>query len=226
MTIATHYAPDVRYVWTTQVAAEYAASARSAQLVHWLTVLAVSPDSIARAQRVSADELAHAELSREILELAGGEPIVAMTEDQLWIPDDPTAALEHRALAATARLFGCTESCAEVVFEELLRDTREPRVVDVLERLLKDERFHRVFGWDLLEELLERTGEEGRAWLRARTGGYVEWIVRAYQWAPAPCPPEKAAWGLMAPQRYGEVVERCATSRIIPGFQRLGVWGE
>lgn len=214
----------VQRVWTTQVAAEYAASARAAQLSHWLTVLGVSPDTLVRSYRVVSDELAHADLSREILERAGGEPLVAMTEDQLWIPDDPDAPLELRALSATARLFGCGENTAEAVFEALLVEAREPRVVEVLERLLRDERFHRVFGWDLLEELLERAGEPGRVWLRARTRGYVEWIVRSYRWAAAVCPPARAAWGLMAPERYTGVVERCVEARIVPGFERLGVW--
>jgi hypothetical protein len=216
--------PVVQRVWTTQVAAEYASSARAAQLAHWLTVLGVSPDTLTRAHRVVSDELAHARLSEEVLERAGGELVVALTEDQLWIPDAPEAALELRALAATSRLFGCAESTAEAVFEALLLQTREPRVVEVLERLLRDEHFHRVFGWELLDELLERTGEPGRAWLRSRTRGYVEWIVRTYRFAPAPCPPEREAWGLMAAERYAEVVDRCVEARIVPGFQRLGVW--
>jgi hypothetical protein len=214
----------VQRVWTTQVAAEYASSARAAELQHWLTVLGVSPDTILRASRVVTDELTHADLSREVLELAGGDPAVAITEDQLWIQDDPGEPLDLRALSAAARLFGCGESTAEVVFEELLRHTREPRVVEVLERLLKDERFHRVFGWDLLDELLERTGERGRTFLRTRTAGYVDAVVAAYRWAPAPCPPERASWGLMPPERYGEVVEQCVRARIVPGFERLGVW--
>jgi hypothetical protein len=225
----------VRRVWTTQVAAEYASSARAAELAHWLLVLAVSPDTILRAGRVVTDELTHADLSREVLELAGGTPsaaedadgspvMVAISANELWIPDDPDEPLELRALAAAARLFGCGESTAEAVFAELLRHTREPRVVEVLERLLRDEHFHRVFGWDLLDELLERTGDRGRAFLRTRTRSYVELITAAYRWAPAPCPPERAHWGLMPPERYGEVVDACVRTRIVPGFERLGVW--
>lgn len=218
----------VRETWRRRVIAEYRSAALTAEMLHGIITLGLSPDTIATCHRIVSDELEHAELSRSVLLAAGGQDsAIAMSRESLSIPHAPGQPLELRLLAATADLFCCGETVALPLFLALRGDEQdgvvEPTAVLALERIVRDEAVHRAFGWELLDELLERCGEPGAAWLRPRVPGFVERILAAYQAEDPGCTPVERGWGLMAPRRYAEITRRCVDEVIRPRFAARGL---
>ena len=212
----------VRRSWSNRVVAEYRSAALTAELLHWLIELGVSPDTLAVAHRIVSDELAHAELSREVLTLAGGGE-VAIDRATLRSHLEPAAPIELRALAVCARTFCCGETVAVPLFRALRAEARVERTWPAFDRILADEAVHRAFGWDLLDELLERLGDPGRAWLTERVPAYVDGLRRAYRDVGDAFPDADRAWGLMPSGRFAAITDACVRETILPWFARRGV---
>ncbi|MCB9762571.1 MAG: ferritin-like domain-containing protein [Alphaproteobacteria bacterium] len=217
----------VRSTWRRRVAAEYRSAAITAELLHWLIALAVSPDTLDRCHRVVADELAHAELSRAVYLAADGDPAaIPIQRGALRLPHAPGQPLELRALAVAADVFCCGETVAVPLFLALRGEDGEVTQADAraaLDRIVRDEATHRAFGWTLLDELLERLGEGGRVWLAPQIPGFVQRICEAYRATEDLCTAEQRAWGLMAPARYSAITEVCVAEVIRPRFAARGL---
>jgi len=218
----------VRHVWRRRVMAEYGSAALTAELLHQLLVLGLSPDTLETCHRIVGDEMAHAELSLEVFLAAGGSSDVDIPLDREGLRSHRSldAPLEFRALATVADAFCCGETVAVPLFRAIREPTEEPAAVAALDRILRDESIHRAFGWDVLDELLERTGEEGRRWVREHVHSYMERIRRAYRRRGGDedvCSPTELRWGRMEPRRYGAITEECIARVITPRFEeRLG----
>ncbi len=212
----------VRRVWASRVEAEYRSAAISAQLLHQLIVLGVSPDTLAVAHRVVSDELAHAELSLEVLRAAGREAIPPLNQASLGLPPLP-GPLELTVLRTCGKVFCCGETVAVPLFRAIRAEAREPTAVAALDRILADEAVHRAFGWDLLDELLERGGEPIRAAAAEQVGGWLQALVRGYPMGPEGCADTDRAWGLIASADYGRIRAQCVDDTIRPWFARRGV---
>ena len=214
----------IQKTWALRTVVEYRSACLSAELLHWLLVIAVSPDTLEVCRRIVGDEVVHADLSREAYLAAGGDmAALPLTRDQLFLHIEPGAPLELRALAVAARIFCCGETVAVPLFLALREEVSEPSAVAALDRIVRDEATHRAFGWQLLDELLERLGDPGRAWLIERTPRYVEEIAAAYEAYGTATVPDGPAWGLMPPARYGEIVRECVDEVIVPRFRKRGV---
>jgi hypothetical protein len=214
----------IRKVWALRVAAEYRSAALTAELLHWLIAIAVSPDTLEMGHRIVSDELAHAELSRDVFLAAGGElsqiPIVQQT---MFLRHAPGSPIELRALAAVADVFCCGETVAVPLFHGIRAGAEEEQVVAVLTRIMQDEATHRAFGWQTLDELLERTGAQGKAWVADRVSTYVRQIRAAYASTETRCTPTERRWGLMPPADYGQITATCVDEVVIPWFARRGL---
>jgi hypothetical protein len=160
--------PRVVREWQKRVRAEYGSASITAELLHWLFRLGVSPDTLQDCQRVVGDELAHAELSREVYLAAGGsDAAIDVSGDHLVLPHAPTSPLLERALLVAADVYCCGETVARPLFREMRRHTTQPVAQRALDRIVKDEARHSELGWALLEELLARADEPARATLAA-----------------------------------------------------------
>jgi len=217
----------IQLTWRRRVAAEYTSAAITAELLHQLLALGLSPDTLEVCHRIVGDEMAHAELSRDVFLAAGGdEAEIPIARESLWSGREPEEPLEHQALATVADVFCCGETVAVPLFRAIREPTTEPVALAALDRILRDESIHRAFGWDTLDELLELLGDAGRDRVRARASGYISRIREAYtsRRPPGrPCSPEELSWGRMEPGRYGEIAEVCIAEVIIPRFEaRVG----
>lgn len=216
----------VRREWANRVEAEYRSSALTAQLLHRLIVLGVSPDTLATAQRVVSDELAHAEISREVLLAAGGSSAqVRINRRTLELPDVSGTSLEQSTLRLCGRLFCCGETVAVPLFRALREGATVEPAAAALDRILADEAVHRAFGWDLLDELIEIGGEPVRAAAQQWVGGWVDGLRRGYPEGSDACEPADRAWGLMSVHEYAIIREACIRDTILPWFARRGVHG-
>lgn len=213
----------IQRVWAARTLAEYRSAALTAELQHWLLVIAVSPDTLDVCHRIVSDEITHAELSRDAFLAAGGDPAaLPLSRDALSLPHDPGAPLEYRALSVAADLFCCGETVAVPLFLALRERVTAPEAVVALDRIVRDEATHRAFGWTLLDELLERV-PDGVAWLQQRAPLYVDRIADAYDGYGSTTVDQGPEWGLMAPVRYGEITRECIAQVILPRFAQRGV---
>lgn len=214
----------IRAEWARRVEAEYRSAAWAAELLTWLIRAALSPDTLALTQRMVADELAHAELGRAVLLAAGGEPeAVYIPRDSLVLPHAPGLPEELRALLVAADLLCCGETVAVPLFAALREGASEPAAVAALDRVLRDEPAHSALGWILLDELLERLGPLGRAWLAPQLPACLERLHRAYGHSGGTCTPTQRAWGLMAPVEYSRVLVQAVEERLRPRFAARGL---
>ena len=187
----------------------------------------MSPDTLETCHRIVGDEMAHAELSRDVFLAAGGdEAEIPIARDSLWSRRETDAPLEMQALATVADVFCCGETVAVPLFRAIREPTEEPVALIALDRILRDESVHRAFGWDTLDEILEILGEPARDLVRSRVSTYIERLRTAYVYREkpsSPCTEEELRWGRMAPERYGEITQQCIAEVILPRFEkRLG----
>jgi hypothetical protein len=219
---------SIRKIWRRRVVAEYSSAAVTAELLHQALILGLSPDTLETCHRIVSDEIAHAELSRDVFLAAGGgeDEVIPIARDGLLSgrgPDDP---LELQVLATVADVFCCGETVAVPLFRAIREPTVEPVAVAALDRILRDESIHRAFGWDTLDELLELLGEPGHAWVREHAPGYMNRIREAYRNRGGTqdiCSPTEVRWGRMEPRRYSEITAVCIAEVITPRFEsRVG----
>lgn len=214
----------VRRQWVAQVQVEYASAARTAELLHWLIQLGVSPDTLETCRRVVADELVHAELSRDTVVAAGGDAAaIPIDPATLVLTHEQGGSLPARALGAVAAIFCCGESLAVPLFLEMRREATEPAAVTALDRIVKDEAVHRAFGWNALDELLERFGDDGRALLASRLPAYIEEARTTYTGRAFERSDVHRAFGLIDIERYEALTETCIQDVLLPRFRALGV---
>ncbi len=213
----------VRRVWAHRTASEYRSASLASEALHWTLQLGLAPGTIRLAHRVVADEFDHAELCYDVLQAAGGSPDAApVPEPWLTLRQEPDAPLLLRALAVAADEYAVAESVALRLFKEMNRHADAPAVAPVVARIVTDEAHHSRFGWQLVEELLERTGDPGRVWLAERLPTYLERVRCDYDSQASPCTPTEWSWGLMDPDLYRELTDK-ALANVGKRFRRLGV---
>ena len=183
--------------WGRRAATEYITGALTAELLHTLSVVAVSPDSLERVLRVTADEFRHARMCRAIYEAAGGS-------DQ-GFPVDPSlmrasvGAGEADPRAALARCLGnlaINEALAVHLFAAMHAACSEPIVVEATQVFHRDDAFHAAVGWDLVDELLERMPDE-RAWAASLVPGFLRGLEDRYCGRDMTVTDRELAWGML-----------------------------
>ena len=187
--------------WQNRIAAEYCSAALTADLLHNLIVLGVSPDTLADCHRIVSDELRHAELSREVALAAGATgAAIALKSGSMSLPQGP---LLESTLFYVSEFFCCGETVARPLFRAMLANAKRPLAVRAVEVIIKDEARHSAFGWQLLDELLERAPEPLRLRLRERVPTHIERLRNIYgekpDAAPSSLTTDDLEWGLLLP---------------------------
>ncbi|MBX3181451.1 MAG: ferritin-like domain-containing protein [Polyangiaceae bacterium] len=218
----------VRSEWLRRVEAEYRSAAVTQHLTLWLIQIGASPDLIAAGLRIVEDELAHAELSYEVYQDAGGTEAPHLVREALGLHRTQTEPLELDVLRSGVDLFCLGETVAVPLFKELREGCHVPSARRALDRVLVDEVRHRDFGWMLAGWLFDSPRrEEYRRLVQAELPRMFTRLRRAY--APKGAEAERQigeserAWGLMPRARYGEILERAVTRDYVPRFEPLGV---
>lgn len=127
--------------------------------------------------RSSLDELRHAQLSAEVVEFLGGEPVI----DGDLTPEVPArhegvAPLE-RALRNTM-FVGCfSETLAVGMLTEERDLCEEPYIRRVIQQLLADETLHARVGWVYLQQVWPSLDADARQ----RTSDYVPYALRFFE---------------------------------------------
>ncbi len=216
---------SVQAEWLRRVVAEHASATVTAELQHWLLLIGASAAALDACHRIVDDELVHARLSLDVHRAAGGTDDAPWPPPPVHLPHDPDAPLVLRALAVAADVFCCHEGTAVALFGTLRKEATAPVARAALTRILRDEVRHRAFGWLLLDELLARTGDDGRAFLAPRVPGYLAAVRAAYTAPPRRLKDVERAWGLQSPAAYGKAVESALHKDLEPGFRQRGLFG-
>lgn len=209
-------------IWSGRVQAEYASAAISSELLHGLIRLGLSPTTLSLCHQIVADEFLHADLSRNVFLLAGGEEDaqIEIHPDQLCIQNAKNENLYVRLLDFVAEFFCCGETVAAPLFEEMLKSSKIPLVQKTLTRILKDEERHGDFGWITVEELLAFGGAEAHEYLASRIDGFISRIVTAYD-TKFDVSEVEQAWGLLSGAGHHGIVKNVARKVLVPKFESL-----
>ncbi len=218
--------PSARVIdeWRNRVAAEYRSAALTAQLAHWMIVAAFSEELVHAALGVVADELEHARLSSEVLvALTGRDEAPVLDARLLSAPSDH--GLLAGLLDSLVRNFCLGETLAVPLFAAMRRTTTLPAARAVVTRVLQDETRHRQFGWDALDELLEREFTGVRARVGERLPGFLDELRALY--APPgtsePLTDDERAAGLIDVETYREVFRTTVDGDLRRRFEARGI---
>lgn len=226
--VSDHPEPSPRVVaeWTNQIRAEYASSALTQQLGHWLTIIGASPDLIRTARTIAEDELVHAELATQVVLGAGATPSPTLVREQMEYPRDPAEPLELAIARACLKSFCLGETAAVPLFAAMRDLCRVPVARVFFDRVLRDEVRHRDFGWLLLDWLLITPEAPAVRGMIARDLGerfrehyrrHVPAVARNRELTEA-----ERAWGLLPDESYAGVMERCVQRDFVPRFAERG----
>ncbi len=188
--------------WRRRVVAEYRSAAHTHTVTGWLIEIGASPDLIEDGLRIVADELAHAELSGQVLASAGGT--VQQVVDRATLRMVRSDPLELGVVRAAVEMFCLGETVAVPLFRRMLKSATQPVAVHALRRIVADEARHRRFGWDLLDWCNEGPLRPlVRQVLQTELPRMVERVEQAYGRGTSRDVPELwRTWGLIAPAEY------------------------
>ncbi len=227
--------PRVRDEWLRRVEAEYRSCAAAHHLTLWLIQLGAPPELIRAGLRISADELAHAQLSHAVFTAAGGGGAVSLDQqgppgpEGLALPRQLEAPLWHDVLRAGVEMFCLGETVAVPLFSGMRKGATVAVARRALDRVLRDEVRHRDFGWTLLRWLLRESpwGAELFDLCAAELPGMLARVRQGYA---RPGDEDhttqaagEAAWGLLPLAEYGQVLQRTISRDYAPRFARLGL---
>ncbi len=215
----------VRAEWLRRVEAEYRSAAITQQLTLWLIQIGASPDLIRAGLRIVSDELTHAEMSHRVYVAAQGQETPKLARETLGMFHS-RGVLEYDVVRLATDVFCLGETVAVPLFKELRAACTVPSARRALDRILRDEVRHRDFGWTLLGWLLESSlGPALRGIVVDELPAYFERIRSSYGLGDhaRKIEPADAAWGLMPPARYADVLRRTLERDWVPRFQKLGL---
>lgn len=219
---------EVRREWARRVQAEYRSAALTQHFTLWLMQLGAPPDLLDAGLRIVGDELVHAELSNGVYVAAGGgsdQPPLARAS--LRLPHVPEAELEVAVLLHGVHIFCLGETVAVRLFNRLRERCSVPVARKALDRILKDESFHRDFGWELLDWLMSTDANPMFRTILARDLGSLVASVRADYAQEGPVGGDVAeplrAWGLMGPALYREAFLESLDKDYRPRFAAHGI---
>ena len=213
--------------WRRRAQAEYTSAAIAHQATLWLIQVGGPPDLIRDGLRIVEDELAHSELSAEVMAATGGTfapPVIDGAS--LVLPGGPDA---RTALATCIVRFFCVgEGVAVPLFRMLRERCSVPIARRALDRVMRDEPRHRQFGWDVLDWLL--LGDEVSVLRLAsrELPAVLALVDSAYGAPPGVLPPtglgpDVMAWGLAGRDDYARPLSTCLTTDVLPRFAGRGV---
>jgi hypothetical protein len=215
----------VRAEWLRRVEAEYRSAAITQQLTLWLIQIGASPDLIRAGLRIVSDELTHAEMSHRVYVAAKGQETPKLARETLGMFHS-RGVLEYDVVRLATDVFCLGETVAVPLFKELRAACTVPSARRALDRILRDEVRHRDFGWTLLGWLLESSLAPAlRGIVVDELPAYFERIRGSYGKGEHArhLDPADAAWGLMPPARYADVLRRTLERDWVPRFQKLGL---
>lgn len=206
--------------WSGQVHAEYASASITAELLHWLIQLGVSPDTLLKCHRIVADELEHARLCHAITTELGGNEQIRVNPGSLVNATMDADSLIEKACTVVMRSFCCGETTAIPLFQRMQQSATQPVVCEALSRIIRDEAAHSAFGWNSFAELLEMFPSL-QDFARARYAAIAQHHADSYSRSNKKADAQARAWGIISGQEYRQIAQAVRQEKIMPRFSTL-----
>ena len=214
----------IQHYWYSQAIAEYTSSARTVELSHWMQQLALSPDLIRDAIRISDDEMVHAQMCFELSKLAGNVKNLP-TQKMALVLDREFSELHKSFLLVLVQSYCFGETVAVPLFSAMRKQSSEQQVIETFDRILEDEPRHAQFGWVTLAWCCEYW-PQAKAWLVEIVPIALARMRRAYndhhEFTPQ-LTDKELAWGVFPRKRYGEILEKTITSTYVKRLEYYGI---
>jgi len=213
--------------WRRRTQAEYTSAGLAHQVTLRLIQVGGPPDLIRDGLRIVDDELAHSELSADVMAASGGVSAPPVIDGAaLVLPGGPDVHSE--LVSAVVRFFCVGESVAVPLFRMLRERCSVPKGRRALDRVMRDEPRHRQFGWDVFDWLL--LGDEASVVQQATAElpAVLATVAVAYgtpaeRPAPSVLSAEVTAWGLADRADYARALATCLERDVLPRFAARGV---
>lgn len=215
----------VREEWLRRVEAEYRSASLTHHFTHWLIQIGAPPDLITDGLRIVGDELAHAELSHAVYQDALGVDPPRIDRTTLTLQRTADAVLEWEVLRYGVEIFCLGETVAVPLFSYMREHVEVPSARAALDRILVDEVFHRDFGWNVLDWLLETPLAEHIAiTVEGQLPEMFSGLVRNYgSSGELVITDDDRAWGLASGADYRRILERTYERDWAPRFAERGI---
>ncbi len=213
--------PAVRATWARRAAAEYRSAAIAGEMLHWVISLGVPTQIVALVHEMVADELAHANLSRDVHAAAGGQAAeVVVRRSDLSFGLFTAESLERRALAAAFSEFVVHESIALEAFRAMSSGPLVPAVRRCVRTVIRDEARHRRSGALLFHTLVTQLDEA--EWLREWIPVAIQHVAGAYV-AGSNVTHDERQWGLLDQPAYDRARHRALSTYVAQQVAKLGL---
>jgi hypothetical protein len=223
---------SARIFWSERAWSEYAAIPALSQLSLGLVREGGSIDALAAIGRMIHDEVRHTELARELADSFGGYE----EEIPRDLPYQPAVLAEIEGQSAVSWLLSIviSESISAALLQARHASAKHPRVREVLELVLRDERAHAATGWVLARELIPTLEESARTELAFHALEIFESIGSTFATAGLPSltrarerriREDTASLGLgsLAPDDEDALVARVIGEVVAPRLAQVGV---
>lgn len=208
-----------RGAWQQMTLNEYRSQVGFTDLLHAMTRLGLSRDSLQTMERLTRDEVVHVELCRRMVVGLGGSDVIP--GEPSWVGLDAALAdpLEQVIeMATTSLCIGESLSCA--LLGAAAKAATDPVAKAVLTRMTADESIHGQSGFHFLASMLPALPKRRWRWLERRAS---EAAVQAFEICLQPYDDVMHPFGAL-PYTKLEPIMRATWKRIIaPGFVKLGV---
>lgn len=227
------YTPDAvvvaTQVWRQRMLHEHNSSAVFARLLPQLIEAEAPMDVKTAVVRAAFDELRHASLCGQVVELLGGEASVEGDLKTQPLPDHADGSAKERALR-NMLFVGClSETGALAMLTEERASTKEPFIVRVLTQLGADEVLHAKLGWSYLGLVWPRLDDAAKKrtsrYLRVALAAIERDFMRAMptHGSTGRMSKQLAALGLLPAKQGRELFYETLETVTLPRLQSLGM---
>lgn len=208
-----------RAAWEQMTLNEYRSQVGFTDLLHAMTRLGLSRDSLQTMERLTRDEVVHVELCRRMVVGLGGSDVIP--GEPSWVGLDASLAepLEQVIeMVTTSLCIGESLSCA--LLGVAAKAAKDPVAKAVLTRMTADESIHGQSGFHFLASLLPALPRRRRRWLERRAS---EAAVQAFDICLAPYDDVSHPFGALPFASLEPVLRATWRRTIAPGFRKLGL---
>ncbi len=212
-------APVLR-VWQNREKIELEAAAVFSTLAKDLVEIRGENDPVAiLARDASTDELRHAQLCRDILEIKE-KPRPLDFNVQLG-PLHLTS--QQRVIYACLAMSCITETLSTALLFEMQRKAQHKIIRKTVREILKDEINHSRIGW---AELARSTGNQDLQWLKKYIPRMIQEALRSEirpMLSFAEGKEDYSEWGVLTPSKSKELMSDTISSVVLPGLKNFGI---
>jgi len=195
----------VRAEWWARAVAEFRSASVAAEYLSWLLRLGFSSDTLQAGYAVLGND---------------PDPLGDLPEGTLVITQGFGLPTFERVVLVTLDTYCIGETLAAALYRAMQQGATENAPVQLLQRLVADADQHVEFGWNVLDECLERNKKQVAATAKKKLPEYFARAERAWGLLPdtwiEPVGPHELRYGLIPRARYKREFYQAIAEQVLP----------